>query len=136
MYLNLTNHFFVPFGKINVKNYCKKKPRLPIDKLRPELDFLCDTFCVHYSCGCSALFINTVLLSCVQCVIYVRTGQLICTKCHLCGLGATSMLPMLKIIYVRTTISLSTLQFFRTAQFLYTQFNKCWRYSRCLCNAI
>ena len=50
--------------------------------------------------GYSALFIHTVLLTCVQCAITVRTVQFICIKCYLCELGATSMFTVLRITHV------------------------------------
>ena len=48
--------------------------------------YLC-TNTVHLWCG--ALFIQTVLFTCVQCAISVGTVQFICIKCDLCELGAT-----------------------------------------------
>ena len=49
----------------------------------------------HYLCtntvhlGFSALFTHTVLFTCVQCAISVRTTQFTCIKCCLCELRAT-----------------------------------------------
>ena len=37
----------------------------------------------------SALFIHTVLFTCVQCAISVRTMQFTCIRCYLYELGAT-----------------------------------------------
>ena len=49
--------------------------------------------CAHNTIhlGCSALFVHTVLFTCVQCAINVRTVQFICIKCYLCELGGTCL---------------------------------------------
>ena len=61
--------------------------------------YLC-TNTVHL--GCSTPFRHTVLFTCAQCAISLRTVQLICIKCSLYELGATYVLTMLRNAHVRT----------------------------------
>ena len=132
VYLNLTNHFF-----IILQNKCKKivkiKPKFSVDEFRPELDFLCvhGTFCVH-----NTVHVGAVFFLYIQCYLLAHSVQLMCVPCNL----YTLMLPMWGSCYLNAyhvkdysyaykTIYLTTVPFFHTAQFLYTQFNVYLRYS-------
>ena len=82
--LNLTNLFFLPFLKMNVKKIEQRKPALSRDELRPELDFLC----VHDIICALILFIwGAVLFLYILCYLLAYSLPLMCVQCNLFALN-------------------------------------------------